>query len=131
MRTFRFLALFFVLAPVIAYMNHRLRADARDAREIITMDRMERTYRLHVPASYDGSKSAPLVLAPHGRLGTGEGQERLSHFDRVSDEHGFIVAYPDGLDRSWADGRGKTPSDARGVDDVKFLSALIHKLGSQ
>ena len=47
---------------------------------------------------------------------------------KVSDEHDFLVVYPDGLDRSWADGRGGTPADRNGVDDVKFLSALIDEL---
>jgi polyhydroxybutyrate depolymerase len=129
MRTVRFLALFLVLAPAVIYMDHRLRADA-SVRETITVDGQKRTYRLHVPSSYDGSKVVPLILALHGRLGTGEGQERLSHLDSVSDAHGFLVVYPDGLERSWADGRGKTPSDEKGVSDVKFLSELIQKLES-
>lgn len=50
--------------------------------------------------------------------------------DKVSDEHGFLVAYPDGLDRSWADGRGSTPSDRNGIDDVKFLSVLIDQIAT-
>ena len=35
------------------------------------------------------------------------------------------MVYPDGLDRSWADGRGVTPSDKNNVSDVKILSGLI------
>ena len=131
MRTFRLLALFLVAAPAIILIGRFLRADARDASETITVDGRERTYRLHVPSTYDETKRVPLVLALHGRLGTGEGQERLSHFNEVSDDHGFIVAYPDGIDRSWSDGRGKTPAEEKGVDDVKFLSELIRKLESQ
>jgi polyhydroxybutyrate depolymerase len=92
------------------------------------VDGRERTYLLHVPANYEGTQPVPLVLALHGRLGKGSGEEELAHLDKVSDEHGFLVAYPDGLDRSWADGRGGTPSDKNGVDDVKFLSALIDKI---
>jgi polyhydroxybutyrate depolymerase len=107
------------------------RADPRDTRESITIDGRERTYNLHLPSSYDDSKSVPLVVALHGRLGTGEGQERLGHMDRTSDEHGFIIVYPDGVDRSWADGRGSSPSDKNGVNDVKFLSELVAKLESQ
>jgi len=106
-------------------------ASRRDTRESITVDGRERTYDLHVPSSYDGSKSVPLVLVLHGRLGTGEGQERLGHMDKTSDEHGFIAVYPDGLDRSWADGRGSRPSDKKGVNDVRFLSELLATLESQ
>jgi len=117
-----------VLAGGVALGIHHVRASAQDARGTIRVDGRERTYTLHLPTGYDGTKAVPLVLALHGRLGTGEGQERLGHFDQTSDGHGFIVVYPDGLDRSWADGRGASPSDTKGIDDVKFLSELIDKV---
>jgi polyhydroxybutyrate depolymerase len=65
------------------------------------------------------------VLSLHGRLGQGRNQQRLTGLDAVADEAGFIVVYPDGVDRSWADGRGSSPADEANVDDVGFLSALI------
>jgi polyhydroxybutyrate depolymerase len=86
---------------------------------------------LHVPPSYDKAEPAPLVLALHGRLGTGRGEERLAHFDKVSDEHGFLVVYPYRRDRSWADGRGASPSDKKKINDVKFLSQLIETVAGQ
>src|SRR5215472_12367126 len=94
----------------------------------LAVDGRHRTYTYHIPRGYDGTQAVPLVLALHGRLGQGSGEERLSHFDKVSDGHGFIVVYPDGLHRSWADGRGGTPSDRKGVDDVKFLSNVIDNM---
>src|SRR5271167_1511038 len=116
------------MAAVSGYL---LRALPDDARQEIVVDGRARTFEVHVPSGYDGRKKVPLVLALHGRLGTGSGQEKLAHLDKVSDEHGFLVVYPDGLDRGWADGRGGTPSDRGGVDDVKFLSALIDKVESE
>src|SRR5215831_16964511 len=124
-------SLFAYLILVSLFDAGCIQVNARDTRESITVDGRERTYDLHVPGSYDGSKSVPLVLALHGRLGTGEGQERLGHMDKTSDEHGFIIVYPDGLDRSWADGRGSSPSDKKGVNDVRFLSEIVAKLESQ
>jgi polyhydroxybutyrate depolymerase len=94
----------------------------------IIVDGHERTYEVHAPASYKGEQAVPLVLALHGRGGTGHGMAGQTHFDSVSDAHAFLVAYPDGLGGGWADGRGATPSDKEGVDDVKFLSELIRKL---
>ena len=94
----------------------------------IIVDGHERTYEVHAPASYKGEQSVPLVLALHGRGGTGHGTAGLTHFDAVADAHGFLVVYPDGLGNSWADGRGATSSDKDGIDDVKFLSELIRKL---
>ena len=126
----KLLVLLFILGGAIGGVR-RIRANGRDASASISVGGHNRIYRLHVPPSYDGSKAVPLVLALHGRLGTGEGQERLGHLDKVSDEQDFIVVYPDGLDRSWADGRGATPSDKNNVDDVKFLSELINKLASE
>jgi polyhydroxybutyrate depolymerase len=65
------------------------------------------------------------VLSLHGRLGQGKNQAKLSGFDAVANGGGFIVVYPDGVQRSWADGRGTTPADKQGVDDVGFLTALV------
>ena len=96
----------------------------------LTVDGRKRTYELHVPASYNSGQPAALVLALHGRLGTGHKTADLTHFDKVSDAHGFLTVYPDGLHRSWADGRGATDSDKEGIDDVKFISALIRSLSS-
>ncbi len=94
----------------------------------ITVDGRERTFEVHVPPGYKGEQAVPLVVALHGRGGTGHRIVGLTHFDDVADAHGFLVAYPDGLNASWADGRGATSSDKDGIDDVKFLSELIRKL---
>lgn len=94
----------------------------------ITVDGHERTYEIHVPAAYKGDPAVPLVVALHGRGGTGHVIVGLTHFDNVADAHGFLVIYPDGLSASWADGRGATTSDTDGIDDIKFLSELIRKL---
>jgi polyhydroxybutyrate depolymerase len=96
----------------------------------LTVDGRERTYELHVPVTYKTDQPVPLALILHGRLGDGRGTAALTHFDKVSDAHGFLAIYPDGLHRSWADGRKVTDSDKEGTDDVKFLSELIHKLSS-
>jgi len=103
-------------------------AESGDVTGTMNSGGVERTYRLHVPPSQAGRTPLPLVLALHGNTGTGAGQARLSHLDSVSDRHGFMVVYPDGLDRSWADGRGVTSADRRGVDDVRFLAALVDEV---
>jgi polyhydroxybutyrate depolymerase len=84
---------------------------------------LKRSFLYHLPPKV--KPRAPLVLALHGRLGQGKSQEKLTGLDAVADEGGFIVVYPDGVDRSWADGRGTTPADRQGVDDVGFLTALV------
>jgi polyhydroxybutyrate depolymerase len=131
MRKSRILLLASLAALTVLLAIRHAHGYSTDMRGEITVDGRQRTYLLHVPAREHSEKPLPLVLALHGRLGNGEGQERLSHFDAVSDAHGFIVVYPDGLDRSWADGRGATPSDKNGVNDTKFISELIEKLSRE
>jgi polyhydroxybutyrate depolymerase len=85
---------------------------------------MDRTYTLHVPPG----EPVGLVLSLHGGGGTGIGQRGLTEFDTVADANNLLVVYPDGYDKSWADGRGASPADRRHVDDVGFLVALAAKL---
>ena len=54
--------------------------------------------------------------------------DRLTHLNNSADKHHFLVVYPDGYRSSWADGRGPSPAEAAGVDDVRFISELIDKL---
>lgn len=87
---------------------------------------LQRSYLVHAPAGLD--HPAGLVLNLHGGGGTGAGQAALSHYDTVADQLGLVVVYPDGIDLSWADGRGASKPDRRGVDDVGFLVALADRL---
>jgi len=90
---------------------------------------LTRTYTLHVPASYDGSKPVALVVVLHGGGGTGAGMVRISGMDSASDRYGFVAVYPDGVDKLWSDGRGI--NDSRGIDDVAFMRALVKQIEGQ
>jgi polyhydroxybutyrate depolymerase len=87
---------------------------------------LPRTYQVHVPAGL--AQPAGLVINLHGAGATGNGQAALTNYNAIADQHGFVVAYPDGIDFSWADGRGASIPDREGVDDVGFLAALIDRL---
>lgn len=86
---------------------------------------LSRTYIYHEPTSAPAAGSRKLVVSLHGNGGKGAQQEDLTAFSTLSDQRGFIAVYPDGIDKSWADGRGTTDADKQGVDDVAFVSALI------
>lgn len=96
----------------------------------LRFDGRVRTYRIHVPPSYDGSTPIPLVFAFHGGGGQGRSQARLSNLDDVSDREGFIVVYPDGVGRSWNAGHGAGEAESLQVDDVGFVSELIDTLAN-
>lgn len=89
---------------------------------------LTRTYLVYLPAAARSGRPLPLLLSLHGRLGTGAGQARLTNFDAVANAFGFIVVSPDGYQRSWADGRGTSPADKAGVNDVAFLGALLDQV---
>jgi polyhydroxybutyrate depolymerase len=84
----------------------------------------DRNYRLFIPKGYAGAP-VPLVVALHGMASTGAQTERLTGFDKLGDEKGFAVVYPDGLERLW---RYNEVLDRKGVDDPGFIVALVDKL---
>jgi polyhydroxybutyrate depolymerase len=92
---------------------------------------MSRSYLLHVPASLPRDRPSPLVLVFHGGGGTPEWAERESRFSELADRDGFLVAYPQGLGRSWNDGREDRSIRAQrdAVDDLAFIKALIDEIG--
>jgi len=101
-------------------------ASARDLSGTFRFGGMDRTYTLHVPPG----DPVGLVLNLHGGGGTGTGQQGLTDFDAVANAHSLLVVYPDGYDKSWADGRGVSPADRHHVDDVGFLVGLAGKLSN-
>jgi polyhydroxybutyrate depolymerase len=93
-----------------------------------------RTYYLHVPANLPVDKPAPLVLVFHGGGGTALGMERyLTHFSDLADREGFLVAYPEGVDKNWNDGRDNPSSTParKNVDDLAFVMAMIDEIGKE
>ena len=77
-----------------------LAINADRTRFTVEVSGITREGALHIPPDYDGSAPYPLVFALHGATGTGE-LFRAYGFDRLADELGFIVAYPDGIGRRW------------------------------
>lgn len=96
----------------------------------IEVDGITRSYHLHVPSAV-GPTPAPLVLVFHGGGGTGPGTERLTRFTALADREGFLVAFPEGVEKNWNDGREFTSSRAHRdhVDDVAFVAVLIDAIG--
>ena len=88
---------------------------------------VEREYLLYVPRSYDRSRPTPLVISLHGGSMWPAAQMRTSQWNRVADEHGFIVVYPSGVSgrgpRAWRAG-GSLGSSR----DVQFIAELIDTL---
>ncbi len=96
----------------------------------MTYEGRTRTYQIHIPPLYAKRMHLPLVIVLHGGGGTGQNMQRYltrGGFDALSDEEGFVVVYPDGVERHWNDGRklDRYRAHREGVDDVGFISKLI------
>jgi hypothetical protein len=74
----------------------------------MTYQGRNRRYLLHAPDHATGA----LVVAFHGGAESPENLEDISGFSALADRGRFIVAYPAGIDLSWADGRGSTAAAA-------------------
>jgi polyhydroxybutyrate depolymerase len=107
-----------------------------------------RSYRLHIPPSYDGNNPVPIVFTLHGTGAPGVNSFTMKNkldMDEKSDEEGFIVIYPNGellrfsyllkrpapilafytistVSRMW------NSWETNNIDDVSFIRTLINHL---
>lgn len=90
-----------------------------------------RPYDVHVPPGLDRSRPAPLVVSLHGYgAPSGEAHARAFGFAAMADEHGFVLATPDGTvdshgSRYWNATDACCNFDHAGVDDVAYIAWLI------
>ena len=99
----------------------------------LTVGDLKRTYLVHVPKSYDGSKAYPLVLSFHGGGSNADQMVRFCGLNETADKHGFIVVYPSGTGRlekvlTWNGGNCCGYAMQNKIDDVAFTKALLDDL---
>ncbi len=90
-----------------------------------------RKFYVHSSQKKEEERQRPLLLVLHGRLGSGKQIMGQSEFNTIADRESFVVVYPDGYRRSWADGRGVTPADRENVNDIAFLENIISFMNSK
>ena len=89
----------------------------------LTVGGVERTYRLAVPAGYDPSVAAPVVLALHGAGSNAVQQSIYSRLPERGAVRGYVVITPDAIGGTW-EGSGS------GADD-EFLTTLLDTIGER
>jgi len=100
----------------------------------VTVGDLRRRYRIHVPASYDGSRKTPVVIAFHGGGGNPDAMVRVSRLNDKSEEAGFLAVYPFGSgpdeDRGLTYNGGECCGYAmrRDIDDVGFVREMLDDL---
>ena len=95
----------------------------------ITSSGETRSFRLYVPTSYDPQRPTPLVIGIHGLAQWPENQAQISRWNKLADEHGFIVVYPrgTGFPLRWRI-NPETYSDDGPEKEVRFISDLLSYL---
>jgi polyhydroxybutyrate depolymerase len=130
LRTILLVLLLIGAATLVTLIVSQGRLPAGVTRHTVAVDGRERAYLLYTPPGYDPATPAPLVLSLHGFASGPVNQMEVSQWNEVADEHGFLVAYPEGTgfpkrwNTSGAAGEG-------GADDVAYLLALIDALSQQ
>ena len=84
-----------------------------------------RSYTLHVPSTYDGSKPGPLVLDFHGIGSSGASELSSSPYPTALDPEGVLMALPDGMKGIVGTAWNVGPCCIAGVDDVAFARAVV------
>jgi polyhydroxybutyrate depolymerase len=99
----------------------------------LEQDKWTRTYLVHVPKSYDGTKSYPVVLVYHGGGSNAEQMVQFCGLNETADKYGFFAVYPKGTGRlekalTWNGGNCCGYAMQNKVDDVTFTKALLDDL---
>ena len=113
--------------------NYSKSEDSTSNFQTIIHEGVNREYVIHVPDSYDGSFSVPVVLNFHGF--SGDAYQYMNETDMriLSESENFILIYPQGLDLDgephWnaCPNGGDNKSD---VDDFGFIETLIEEIYS-
>jgi polyhydroxybutyrate depolymerase len=116
------------------FVAKALKPGENTAEHTLEVDGRKRVYYLYVPPGLAADKPAPLVLVFHGGGGTALGMERyLARFSRLADKEGFLVAYPEGVDKNWNDGRDNPASTParENINDLAFVMAMIDDIARE
>jgi polyhydroxybutyrate depolymerase len=115
-------------APAAAAAACNLQHAPGVSAETLTSGGRERTYRLFVPAGYDGRTPLPLVLDLHGSGGTAERQAANSRFEELANRERALVATLQAV----AEGnRWNVPIVADRPDDVQYVSDVIDHVAAR
>lgn len=90
-----------------------------------------RTYKMYVPASYDGSTAVPMVLNLHGLGSNNNEQIMYGEFRPIADTANFIILLPQGSIGTLPNGQSSTHWNANfgtSVNDIDFISNLIDSI---
>ncbi|HOD80690.1 MAG: Alpha/beta hydrolase family protein [Planctomycetes bacterium ADurb.Bin126] len=92
-----------------------------------------RTYRVHVPKTYDPARPTPVVLAYHGGFTNAVIMAAFCGLNDKADKEGFIAVYPNGTGLGkavlfWNAGLAPPRAGEKRADDVAYSAAVLDDL---
>ena len=90
--------------------------------QVVDGEMVTRTYRVHLPTTWDSGQDVPLLFAFHGAGGTGV--EFVQQYGPAVEAGDVIGVYPDGINESWNIEREESTAD-----DVAFVASILESLG--
>ncbi|KAI0411134.1 carbohydrate esterase family 1 protein [Xylaria grammica] len=91
----------------------------------LTSSGRDRSYSVHLPSSYDKSKSYPVVLGFHGSSSIGLFFEVDTKMSESRFSANKIMVYPNGVGGAWA---GANYSEVSVDEDLQFVTDLLTEL---
>ncbi len=125
-RRFSFLMIGLFVVGICYVLSAQTRWQPTGQRYSFQFQEQERSYRIFVPDQL-GEKPA-LVMFLHGGGGNADRSSRYG-LTPLAEQEKFVVVYPEGLNRSWNDGRtSEMIADRLSVDDVGFLVEVLERV---
>ena len=119
--------LLYTLGNSITMANSDRPSESRIHEATIQVGTLSRSYLYYVPE--ETLLSPALVIVFHGSDGDGQRARRATgyNFEKLANQNGFLVVYPDGFEHHWNGCRRAGPYSANklDIDDVGFVDALI------
>jgi polyhydroxybutyrate depolymerase len=96
-----------------------------DSNQTVTVGTTARSYLLHVPNKYDGTKPVPLILDFHAQPGSGATERSGSPYPAQTDPEGVIMAFPSGLAGPMGASWNVGPCCVKDADDLGFARKVV------
>ncbi|WP_199789732.1 alpha/beta hydrolase family esterase [Sorangium cellulosum] len=101
---------------------------AGDTNVTVAVGSSSRSYVLHVPAAYDGTRPVPLVVDFHPLGGSGPSERSGSPYPAQTDPEGVIMAFPSGQSGPSGGAWNVGPCCVADTDDVAFARAMVAQI---
>lgn len=102
-------------------------------RQNIQVGNLDRNYLSYIPRKL--SSGPGIIFAMHGTGMNAISMRQWSGYelDKLADQYGFIVVYPNGYKGNWNDLRTNSPFEAKkeNIDDVGFIESMVNRFGKE